>query len=155
MTQAMSVVHTPITGHEDFPTDAPLAAVSRFYRALNERDLALMELNWASGDDVVMANPLGGVTRGWSGIRAVYERLFAGDAAVAVEFYDYTVHAASEIVYVVGKERGRFVRNDNAVDLAIRTTRVFQRIGGEWRQVHHHGSIDDAPLLAKYQDAAR
>jgi ketosteroid isomerase-like protein len=114
-----------------------------------------MELNWASSDQVVMANPLGGVTRGWPGIRAIYERLFAGDSTLAVEFYDYTVHMASEIFYVVGKERGRFTRNDRTVNLAIRTTRVFQRIEGHWRQVHHHGSIDDARLLGNYQDATR
>jgi ketosteroid isomerase-like protein len=150
-----SPVQTPITGQEDFPHDEPLGALARFYRALNRRDLALMELNWASSDQVVMANPLGGVTRGWPGIRAIYERLFAGDSTLAVEFYDYTVHMASEIFYVVGKERGRFTRNDRTVNLAIRTTRVFQRIEGQWRQVHHHGSIDDARLLANYQDATR
>jgi CDP-glycerol glycerophosphotransferase (TagB/SpsB family) len=30
--------------------------------------------------------------------------------------------------------------------MAIRTGRLFQRIHGAWRQVHHHGSIDDPKL---------
>jgi len=28
-------------------------------------------------------------------------------------------------------------------------------IDGRWRQVHHHGSIEDATLLADYQNAVR
>ena len=145
----------PITGDEEFPDDERLTAVARFYRALNHRDLALMERTWAGGDEAVMANPLGGLTRGWPGIRAVYAGLFAGESTLAVEFYDYTVHAADELFYVVGRERGRFARNARTVDLAIRTTRVFRRIEGEWRQVHHHGSMDDARLLETYQAATR
>ncbi len=41
-----------------------------------------------------MANPLGGVHRGWPAIREVYERIFTGPAQVYVEFYDYTLHQA-------------------------------------------------------------
>ncbi|MCA9935449.1 MAG: hypothetical protein H6662_11830 [Ardenticatenaceae bacterium] len=39
--------------------------------------------------------------------------------------------------------------------LHIRTTRVFHYLGAElgWRQVHHHGSIDDPDLLRAYQTA--
>jgi hypothetical protein len=43
------------------------------------------------------------------------------------------------------------------VPLAIRTSRFFQYFGPElgWRQVHHHGSIDDAEALDRYQRAVR
>jgi hypothetical protein len=42
-----------------------------------------------------------------------------------------------------------------ALALAIRTTRVFRRVEGAWRQVHHHGSMDDPALLRAYQDLVR
>ncbi|MDQ2802483.1 MAG: nuclear transport factor 2 family protein, partial [Pseudomonadota bacterium] len=42
---------------------------------------------------------------------------------------------------------------DKTIDLAIRTTRLFRRAGGRWRQVHHHGSIDDPALLVAYRTA--
>jgi hypothetical protein len=35
----------------------------------------------------------------------------------------------------------------------IRTTRVFKRVNGHWRQMHHHGSFDDPNLLKNYQAA--
>lgn len=31
----------------------------------------------------------------------------------------------------------------------------FRLLDGQWRQVHHHGSIDDPALWAAYQQAVR
>jgi ketosteroid isomerase-like protein len=83
----------------------------------------------------------------------VYERLFTGPAQAYVEYYDYTIHETKEIFYAVGRERGCFRRGSTEIVLAIRTTRIFKKTDGKWRQVHHHGSIDDPKLLAQYQSA--
>jgi ketosteroid isomerase-like protein len=108
------------------------------------------------GEELVMNNPLGGMKRGWEEIRGVYERIFSSGASVAVEFYDYTIHLHGELFYAVGRERGRFEGKGKTLDLKIRTTRIFRRDGsGRWRQVHHHGSIEDAESLAAYQAAVR
>jgi len=85
----------------------------------------------------------------------VYERIFRGPARLRVEFYDYTLHESDQVFYAVGRERGRFENGPHCLDLAIRTTRIFRRVGGGWRQVHHHGSIEDPALLAAYQQAVR
>jgi ketosteroid isomerase-like protein len=102
-----------------------------------------------------MDNPLGGIKRGWSEIRSVYERLFRHDGTYHFEFYDYTLHQSSDIFYAVGRERGYVSRHGAKLDMKIRTTRVFRFDGQRWRQVHHHGSIDDPQLLAAYQAAVR
>ncbi len=150
-----SPIQTPITGAEHAPGDEPLAALIGFYRAFNARDLALMEQNWDTSEDASMDNPLGGIRRGWSELRAVYERLFNGQARVYVEFHDYTLHRIGDAFIAVGRERGQLQRPGTALDLAIRTSRVFRRMGGAWRQFHHHGSIDSPELLAAYREAAR
>jgi len=55
-----------------------------------------------------------------------------------------------EILVAIGRERGYFQSEDGQrLDLAIRTTRVFRWDGSHWRQIHHHGSIDDAQMLAR------
>jgi ketosteroid isomerase-like protein len=149
-------IETPITGRENFvDSSEPIAALAQFYRAFNTRDLELMAENWEASDEAAMDNPLGGIMRGWNHIRAVYQRIFAGSARVQVEFHDYTLHVAGNVFYAVGRERGTFERDGNKLDLAIRTTRIFKRVGGRWRQVHHHGSIDDPELLKAYQLAVR
>jgi ketosteroid isomerase-like protein len=114
-----------------------------------------MEANWDNSEEASMDNPLGGIKRGWPEIRQVYERIFTGQATVRVEFHDYTLHEAGEVFWVVGRERGRLEQDGRTLDLAIRTSRLFRRSAGGWRQVHHHGSMDDPALLDAYQRAVK
>jgi ketosteroid isomerase-like protein len=147
---------TPITGYEDRDDpQEPVGALAEFYRAFNGRDLALMECNWDSSDEASMDNPLGAIRRGWNEIRKVYERIFSIKATVKVEFYDYAIHRFSDTFLAVGRERGTLNTQDASLDLKIRTSRWYRMIDGRWRQVHHHGSIEDADLLARYQAMVR
>jgi hypothetical protein len=74
---------------------------------------------------------------------------------VNVEFHDYTLHVIGDVFYAVGRERGKLVSPTVTLDLAIRTSRLFRRNDGIWRQLHHHGSIDSPQLLDAYQKAVR
>lgn len=114
-----------------------------------------MEQNCDNTDQAAMDNPLGGIKRGWPEIRTVYERLFRGAGDFHFEFYDYTLHKFTDIFYVVGRERGHVSRESTRLEMRIRTTRVFRFDGRRWRQIHHHGSIEDPALLAAYQNAVR
>lgn len=148
-------IETPVTGNE-YAGDQrdSLQALAQFYRALNSRDLELMQQNWANSVEAAMDNPLGGIKRGWNEIRTTYERLFASNGKYQFEFYDYTLHESEDVFYVVGRERGELVASGRPMRLAIRTSRIFRRdADGKWRQVHHHGSIDDPQMLAAYQEA--
>lgn len=115
MTSSTIPSQTPITGKEELnDLSQPVQALAQFYRAFNNRDLTLMERNWDNSAEAAMDNPVGGIRRGWTGIR--------------------------------GK----------TIDLSIRTTRLFRRAAdGTWKQIHHHGSIDDPQLLATYQASVR
>jgi len=147
----------PITGTE-YHTGAPStprAALAQFYAAFNGSDIELMAENWDHGDDAIMDNPIGGIARGWDSIRPIYERLFGGTARIQVEFFDYTLHEHADLFYAVGRERGALRHDGQELTLAIRTTRVFRRDGDAWRQIHHHGSMDDPDMLKKYQDLVR
>jgi ketosteroid isomerase-like protein len=148
-------IETPVTGAEDCADQRESRqALAQFYRALDARDLALMQQNWTDSAEAAMDNPLGGIRRGWSEIRPVYEKLFASKGAYRFEFHDYTLHEAGDIFYVVGRERGEIETNGRAMPLAIRTSRIFRReADGKWRQTHHHGSMDDPQMLARYQEA--
>jgi len=150
----MHPIQTPITGSEsEIGSPSPYLALVQFYRAFNGRDISLMAANWASSDDIAMDNPLGGIRRGWETIRPVYERLFRGPAQVYVEFWDYTIHESPDMFYAVGRERGHLRAPSTDLPLAFRTSRIFSKLDGQWRQVHHHGSIEDPQALAKYQGA--
>src|SRR4051812_39835475 len=127
----MKVEQVPVTGRESKQQlTSQMRALSEFYQALNERDMELMQRNWAQSADAVMDNPIGGIKRGWDEIRAVYERVFRGSGQFWFELHDYSYHEGGEIFYVVGRERGEYRTDGTVLQMAIRTSRIFRRIDG-------------------------
>lgn len=149
----MNVVTSIISGMECAESTSPFGALSEFYRAFNNRNLDLMRRNWHS-EECVLDNPLGGIRRGWAEIEPLYQRLFSGEARVKVVFFDYTLHEGGDLFCAAGRERGTFEKGGEKIDLAIRTTRIYRHVGRRWRQIHHHGSIEEPELLARYQAVA-
>lgn len=142
-----------ITGKEEcLAQDSRISAIIAFYKAFRRRGLEGMEAVWAHSDQVLMANPLGGIKVGWPEIRAVYARIFEGPTQVEIVFQDYTIISSGEMFVVTGREIGRAFNGANQVDLKIRTSRIFQLLDGQWKQVTHHGSIDDPEMLKCYQE---
>lgn len=145
---------TEITGAEARVGDgSALDALMDFYRAFNARDLEGLASNWAEGDAPSMDNPIGGIRRGWPAIREGYARLFAGAARVEVAFHDFTSQGDEHWRLFVGREKGVCKTPETTLALRIRTTRWFMKVDGVWRQLHHHGSIEEPALLADYQRA--
>lgn len=150
--QGMKPIQEPITGNEELgDLSQPQQALAQFYRAFNTRDLKMMDENFAQSDEVAIDNPLGGIRRGADEPHKMYQGVFKSPADVHVEFWDYTIHRAGDVFWAVGRERGTYLDGQIVKNLNIRTTRIFQRIDGRWRQMHHHGSIEDAKLLGDYQ----
>lgn len=143
-----------INGSENLENvvDSKLRALINFYKAFNQRDLKLMQSVWLNTDEASMNNPVGGIMRGWNNIESVYDKIFNGKAKVYVEFYDFTFHSTDNMFLVTGRERGFFEKGNTKIDLVIRTSRVFIKENGDWKQIQHHGSIDNPDLLKKYQD---
>ena len=154
--EGMNPIQSPITGNEDLEDlSQPQQALAQFYRAFNTRDLKMIDENFAHSDEVAIDNPLGGIRRGADEPHKMYEAVFKSPADVHVEFWDYTIHRAGDVFWAVGRERGTYRDGNEVRSINVRTTRIFQLIDGRWRQMHHHGSIEDAKLLADYQNAVR
>ncbi len=148
----MKPIQTPITGNEKQYNDEIHKTLSEFYQAFNQKDLKLMQKNWLNSEEIAMDNPLGGIKRGWEEIKTVYNRIFLGKAEVYVEFYDYSIIKLDDGFVAVGRERGWVKAKGKKLDLAIRTSRIYKLVDKEYKQVHHHGSIENPELLKAYQD---
>lgn len=139
----------------DATTAGARSALETFYHAFNNRDMEVFRQVWLDDPGIQLNNPLGGIMRGYREISALYEGIFNGPARVWVEFHDIMEYAQPGAVIFAGRERGVFSKGGEDVALEIRTTRIFTHGNGAWRQVHHHGSIDDPALLQRYQQAVR
>lgn len=143
---------SPITGRESHTEDdTAYNALIDFYKAFNNKDWPLMALNWLHDSTASLANPLGGLRRGWEEISLFYQQLFLNPAQVYVEYYDYTIHRFKTVFLAVGRERGFFRTTDTEVQLHIRTSRTYTLTSTGWKQLHHHGSIEQPDLLKRYQ----
>jgi len=133
------------------------ALVESFYYAFNQRDMGVFAEVWAEHALIQLNNPLGGILRGYEPISELYRGIFNGSARVWVELHDIVEFQSEHMVVFAGREQGEFTRGDVTLPLAIRTSRIVQWRGEGigWKQVHHHGSIDDVQLLAEYQSAVR
>lgn len=152
----MKTIQTAITGNENFKDlTNPTQVLAQFYSAFNNQDFELMSQNWLQSEQTTMDNPLGGIKRGWDEIKSIYSRIFNGKAKVYVEFYDYTIIDLDGGFCAIGRERGYLEINEQKLELAIRTSRVFKIIDGEYKQVHHHGSIESPQLLKEYQELVK
>ncbi|WP_455757786.1 YybH family protein [Sulfurimonas sp.] len=152
----MKTIQTAITGNENFENLAnPTQVLAQFYSAFNNQNFELMSQNWLQNEEIAMDNPLGGIKRGWDEIKSVYTRIFTGKAKVYVEFYDYTIIDLNGGFCAIGRERGYVKIDEQKLELAIRTSRIFKLIDGTFKQVHHHGSIETAELLKEYQELVR
>jgi ketosteroid isomerase-like protein len=125
----------------------PVQALVRFYRAFNERDLRLMEESWDHSPDVVAMSPRVGMARGWSTLRAGYERMFHGEDRIETEFYDYTIHLAGDLFFALGRERGHMYSGGRALEVTGQATNIFRRgTDGSWKLIHHHVSPNGPPV---------
>ena len=143
---------TEVTGREAPSGNGDaLDALIDFYRAFNAHDLDGLAANWEQGDAPSMDNPMGGIRRGWKSISEGYVKLFGGPAIVQVMFHDFTSQGGDDWHLFVGRELGTCTTPQQRIEVRFRTTRWFTRRDGRWRQLHHHGSIEEPGLLAAYQ----
>ena len=135
--------------------EGALAALESFYYGFNNRDIATMHFVWDNSDAILLNNPVGGMARGKEAVMEIYDRIFYGRARVWVELSDIGFYAADELVVFTGSESGAFTSDGVTIPLKIRTSRIFgfQPHHHHWVQLHHHGSIDNADVLQRYQDA--
>lgn len=140
-----------ITGDEPIDLRMPEGALAEYYRAFNSHDLKLMRQNWDATEDASLYHPLGGLRRGWEEIGAIYELIFSGPAGVMVEFQDFAIHRFGDCFLAVGIERGVLRTLKEVLDFRVRTSRTYAWRAGRWKQIHHHGSIEEPELLSCYQ----
>lgn len=134
-------------------TEGAMAALETFYHALNTRSLNLFHQIWLDHTLIQLNNPVGGIMRGARSIGDLYARLFEGPVRVQAELYDIVAYSTPNMVVFAGRERGSYERDGKMYPLDFRTSRIFLYAPdqGGWRQVHHHGSIDDPDRLTHYR----
>jgi ketosteroid isomerase-like protein len=106
-------------------------------------------------ENVSLANPRGGVARGWEQVAPTMERAASSrrDGDV-IGFETVTKHVTPKLAYVVQIERlkAKFGGSDDVTPYALRVTMIFQPEDGAWKVVHRHADqLTTAQPAATYE----
>ena len=120
--------------------DAVLAANERFYRAFEKRNLEMMEAVWSRGVDCLCAHPGRLPLKGLAEIGESWRKIFGNVDYIEIETEIISVEVSGNLAYVVVVESVLQVVKRRRVEARSLATNVFERMGGQWFLVHHHGS---------------
>jgi len=150
-----ATIQTPVTGREytGDQRDA-LQALAQFYRALNARDIEMMQQNGPIQQSRKWTILWENQTRAGAKLDQLMKDCSAAGPSTTSSFTITTLHQSGDLFYVVGRERGDLDLSGQAMRLAIRTSasskEMRMRNGGK---CNHHGSIEYPQMLATYQEA--
>jgi ketosteroid isomerase-like protein len=92
-------------------------------------------------DDVTLANPFGGIARGWAQVEARLDQASRHyHDGEMLGFDTVTSYTARDTAYLVETEHFRARISDTAAaeEFALRVTSIFRREEGFWKLVHRH-----------------
>jgi ketosteroid isomerase-like protein len=119
-------------------------AIELHHRALDafmSRDTEQFKALFTRRDDATLANPFGGIARGWREIPTRLDAAAANYAEGEILGIDtISTTATDDLGYTVEIERLRAKVGERGTldSVALRTTSVLRREGNEWRLVHRH-----------------
>ena len=123
------------------------AANQAFYEAFSGRDMKRMEHMWSQEPHVRAIHPASKeVLSGWEAVRKSWEEVFGRFEQISISMKDAQVRVDQNVAWIVGPEQfqGRRVGGE-AVTFTALGTNVFEKQGGNWLMVHHHGSRPPTP----------
>jgi ketosteroid isomerase-like protein len=118
--------------------------VDRYHQAvpgITQGDTGPIKDLYSRLDDVTLANPFGGIAKGWAQVEARLDqaaRQFRDGEMLGFE--TVTSYTARDTAFLVETEHFR-ARLDGAAapeEFALRVTSVFRREEGYWKLVHRH-----------------
>jgi ketosteroid isomerase-like protein len=96
---------------------------------------------FSSSNHATLANPFGPPARGMTQIQEAGRRAAANYRdGRARDFELYAKYVTEELAYILEIERfeAKVGRSEEITSVALRTTSVFRREGGDWKLVHRH-----------------
>ena len=132
--------------------DAVREANAGFYRAFESLDVERMEAVWLQVPHIVCIHPGWRPLSGWGPIMHSWERIFDSTFEMKFETSEIQLLVSGDVAIIVVQENLTQRGYDGIIRSTVLATNVFERAGGEWKMVLHHGSpvampADDEPPI--------
>ena len=119
---------------------AVLAANEAFYRAFEKKDIEAMTALWSKGINTACIHPGRSALGGSDKIRKSWEGIFKNTAYLEIDTEIITTEISGDLAYVLLIEKVLQVFQGRRTKAQSMATNVFEKMGGNWYLIHHHGS---------------
>ena len=116
-------------------------ANQEFYDSFESLDTARMDGIWVHQDYVTCIHPGWTLRVGWPAVRDSWVLIFNNTFSMKFELTEMQVQVAGDLGWVICTENIIAQQSaDERVESRVLATNLFERLDGEWRIIHHHGS---------------
>lgn len=120
---------------------ATIHAINRkFYTAFESLEIRQMDEVWKHGDDVVCIHPGWATLQGWQDVRASWMQIFQHAEFMRFMITDEAATMGERHAIMVCTEHISSGHNGQAMEGTVYATNIFEKMGGRWLMIHHHGS---------------
>ncbi len=111
-----------------------------FYEAFESLNIANMDQVWAQQEYVTCIHPGWSLRSAWPEVRDSWVQIFNHTFDMKFEITDLQVQVAGDVAWVVCVENLATRIDDTPQESRVLATNLYERIGDEWKMIHHHGS---------------
>jgi ketosteroid isomerase-like protein len=116
-------------------------ANQEFYDSFEHLDIARMDGIWAHQAYVTCIHPGWTLRVGWPAVRDSWVLIFNNTFSMKFELTEMQVQVAGDLAWVICTENIVAQQSaDERTESRVLATNLFERVDGEWRIIHHHGS---------------
>ncbi|MFO0774346.1 MAG: nuclear transport factor 2 family protein [Nitrospiraceae bacterium] len=111
-----------------------------FYDAFESLDIARMDQVWSHQEYVTCIHPGWALREGWPEVRDSWVLIFNHTFKMSFQLSEVLVQVAGDVGWVVCTENLTTEQDGSTVESRVLATNLYERIGDEWKLIHHHGS---------------
>lgn len=111
-----------------------------FYEAFESLDIVKMDRVWAQQDYVTCIHPGWTLRSGWPQVRDSWVLIFNNTFSMEFELSDLQIQVAGDVAWVICVENITSRQGETLQETRVLATNLYERIGDEWKMIHHHGS---------------
>ncbi|MFM8552868.1 MAG: nuclear transport factor 2 family protein [Nitrospiraceae bacterium] len=115
-------------------------ANQEFYEAFESLDVSKMDRIWAQQDYVTCVHPGWTLRSGWPAVRDSWVLIFNNTFSMTFELTDMQIQVAEDVAWVICTEQITSRQGEQVQGSKVLATNLFEKTGGRWQLIHHHGS---------------
>jgi ketosteroid isomerase-like protein len=124
----------------DGQSEEVLRINEKFYRALENGKLDLMEEIWLKDPRAKCVHPGWPMLWGWEAIRQSWKNIFDSGVPAKIQISNVSAEVSGDLAWVTCIEHVSYLIRDRIQINLAQATNIFERQGSRWLMIHHHAS---------------